>query len=312
MIVVTGGAGHVGSHLVRRLAEGGRPVRALVHSVESARRGGRLDGLAIEIAEADVTRPDTLGPALEGASAIVHTVAIAIEKGKGTYEAVNYQGTVNLVDQAESMGIRRFINLSQQGARPDVPYRFLASKGKAQAYVEASSLDWTALRPSVIWGPTDEFANVFARLAPLSPCAYPIVGDGNAAFQPIWVGDVVTCVIGALDDPATIGEELELGGPEVLTLGEIERRTLRAIGARRMMVHVPIPVMRAIVTAMETLLPSPPVTRSLLDLLAVDNVPSENAVRRFVPNPLPFTAENARPYMERFSVGETLSRFFRG
>lgn len=311
MIVVTGGSGHLGSHLVRRLVDMGRQVRALVHDAEAAREG-RLAGLDIEIEEADVTRPETLGPALEGASTIVHTVAIAIEKGDATYEVVNHQGTVNVVDCAEALGVRRFVNISQQGARSDVPYRFLSSKGRAQAYVASSTLDWTALRPSVIWGPTDEFANIFARLAPLSPCAYPIVGDGTAAFQPIWVGDVVTCIIGVLDDPSTIGAELELGGPEVLTLEEIERRTLEAIGARRVMVHVPTPVMRAVVAAMEAILPNPPVTRSLLDLLAVDNVPSDNAVRRFVADPRAYTPENARPYMQRFKVVDTLSQFFAG
>jgi uncharacterized protein YbjT (DUF2867 family) len=310
MIAVTGAAGHVGSHLVRRLAEAGRPVRALVHNPDSARRSGRLAGLDAEIVRADVTRPETLGAALIGATAVVHTVAIAIEKGKGTYDVVNHRGTVNVVDCAEAAGVKRFVNLSQQGAQPDLPYPFLASKGRAQAYVARSALAWTALRPSVIWGSTDEFANTFARLAPLSPLVYPIVGDGSARFQPIWVEDVVTCIVGALDDPGTIGLELELGGPEVLTLEEIERRTLDAIGARRLLVRVPIPVMRRVVALMEALLPSPPVTRSLLDLLAVDNVPSANAVDRFVPEPRPFTAEYARTYMRAFRIRDTLARFF--
>jgi NADH dehydrogenase len=309
VIAVTGAAGHVGSHLVRRLAEAGRPVRALVHNPDSARRGGRLSGLDVEVVRADVTRPETLGAALKGASTVVHTVAIAIEKGKGTYEAVNHRGTVNVVDSAEAEGVKRFVNLSQQGAHPDLPFPFLASKGRAQAYVARSALAWTALRPSVIWGSTDEFANTFARLAPLSPLVYPIVGDGSARFQPIWVEDVVTCIVGALDDPGTIGLELELGGPEILTLEEIERRTLDAIGAHRLLVRVPIPIMRGVVALMEALLPSPPVTRSLLDLLAVDNVPSANAVRRFVSEPRSFTAENVGPYMREFRVADTLRRF---
>jgi len=312
VIVVTGAAGHVGSRLVRRMAEAGRPVRALVHNLASARKGGRLTDLSIDMLEADVTRPETLAPALRGATAVVHTVAIAIEKGKGGYDAVNHRGTVNLVECAETIGVKRFINISQQGARADVPYPFLASKGRAQAHVAASDLDWTALRPSVIWGPTDEFANVFARLAPLSPVIYPIIGDGSARFQPIWVEDVVTCIVGVLDDDGTIGQELELGGPEILTLEEIERRTLDAIGARRLLVRVPLPVIRGVVTLMEMLLPSPPVTRSLLDLLAVDNVPSHNAVHRFVRDPLPFTAEHARLYMREFEIADTLRRFFGG
>ena len=307
MIAVTGAAGFLGSHLVKRLVALRRPVRAIVRSAASTRQEGRLAGLDLEVVEGDVTRVETLPRALSGASAVVHTVAVAVEKRRGDYETVNFQGTVNVVEAAKSSGTRRFINVSQLGASPDLPYRFLASKGKAQGYVAASSLDWTGLRPSVIWGPEDEFANTFARLAPLSPLVYPIVGDGQSRFQPIWVEDVVTCLIRCLDDAATIGKEYELGGPEVLTLEEIERRTLEAVGARRAFVRVPLPMMRGVVTMMETLLPSPPVTRSLLDLLAVDNVARSNAIRQFVPDPLPFTSANAS-YVREFRLGETLRK----
>jgi uncharacterized protein YbjT (DUF2867 family) len=309
MILVTGASGYLGSHLVKRLADMGRPVRAMVHNRQRARKEGRLAGLDIDWVEADVTRPDTLGPVMRGVLGVVHTVAIAIEKGGRSYEEINYQGTVNVVEETKAAGLRRFINISQLGADSTLPYRFLASKGKAQEYVATSGLDWTALRPSVIWGPGDEFANTFARLAPFSPIIYPIVGDGQARFQPVWVEDVVSCIVGALDDPGTIGKEYELGGPEVLTLEGIERRTLAAVGARRTMVHVPLPLMRILVTLMEKLLPAPPVTRSLLELLAVNNVPAKNAIDQFVREPRPFTAENAAPYMRQFRVGDTLTKF---
>src|SRR3990172_5420975 len=186
MIVITGGSGYVGSHLVRRLAEAGQPVRALVRSRARAEAEGRLESLPVEWVEADVTRPETLTRALEGATAVVHTVAIAIEKGGRKYEEINFQGTVNVLEACKAAGVHRFINLSQLGADAQLPYRFLASKGKAQEYVSASGLEWTAFYPSVIWGPEDEFANTFARLVPLSPLIYPIV-DKNARFQPVWV-----------------------------------------------------------------------------------------------------------------------------
>lgn len=309
MILITGASGYVGSHLTRRLVEMGRPVRALVRSRSFADQEGRLAGLPVERAEGDVTQPATLEAALQGVDAIIHTVAIAIEKGGRTYEAINYQGTVNLVDAARAAGVRRFLNMSQLGADSKLPYRFLASKGKAQEFVAASGLDWTAFRPSVIWGPEDEFANTFARLAPITPLIFPIVGGQDAKFQPIWVEDVVTCFVKALDDPATLGKEYEIGGPEVLTLEEIERRTLQATGARRWMVHFPMPVLRAAVALMESLLPAPPVTRSLLELLAVSNVARDNAITQFVPQPRPFTAENAAPYMRQFRVKDTLAQF---
>jgi len=309
MIVITGGSGYVGSHLVRRLAEAGQPVRALVRSRARAEAEGRLEGLPVEWVEADVTRPETLTRALEGATAVVHTVAIAIEKGGRKYEEINFQGTVNVVEACKTAGVHRFVNLSQLGADAQLPYRFLASKGKAQEYVSASGLEWTAFYPAVIWGPEDEFANTFARLVPLSPLIYPIV-DKKARFQPVWVEDVVTALVKSLDDRTTIGQGYELGGPEVLTLEEIERRTLAAIGARRLLVPLPRPVLTLVVTLMEALLPAPPVTRSLLELLAVDNVPKHNAIQRFVAEPRPFSSDNIAPYMRQFRAGQTLARFF--
>ena len=309
MILITGGSGYLGSHIVRKLVDAGKRVQVMVSNRTRAEREGRLADLPVEWVEADITKPETLDDALEGVESIIHTAAIAIEKGDRTYESINYQGTVKLVDAANKHGIRRFVNISQLGASPELPYRFLASKGRAQAYVAQSNLDWTAFRPSVIWGPEDEFANTFARLVPLTPIIFPIVGGEDARFEPIWVEDVALSVLKALDDPSTHNQEFELGGPEVLSLEQIERRTLEAIGARRWMIPFPMPLLRLIVILMETVLPAPPVTRSLLELLAVSNVTTNNAIDRFVSNPRPFTAENTRAYMQEFSVSETLKQF---
>ncbi len=309
MILVTGGSGYVGSHIVRRLAGTGRPVRAMVRDRERAEREARLPDLSTEWVEADVTRPDTLPPAFAGVKTVVHTVAIAVEKGERTYERINVQGTANVLQAAAESGVRRFINISQLGAEPDLPYCFLASKGKAQALVAQSDFDWTAFRPSVIWGPEDEFANTFARLAQMTPFIFPIVGDGQAKFEPVWIEDVVTAVEQSLNDETTHGKEFELGGPEVLTMEQIERRTLAALGARRAFVRFPIPLIRVAVWLMETLLPSPPVTQSLLELLAVDNVTRINSISRFVSSPRAFTSENVEAYVRRFSIGRTLEQF---
>jgi uncharacterized protein YbjT (DUF2867 family) len=309
MIIVTGASGYVGSHITRRLVEMGKPVRAIVRKKQVAEREGRLSGLPVEWAEGDVTRPETLAEALHGGTAVIHTVAIAIEKGGHTYEEINYQGTVNLVEAAKTAGVSRFINLSQLGADSSLPFRFLASKGKAQEFVASSGLDWTAFRPSVIWGPEDEFANTFARLAVITPLIFPIVGDQNTRFQPVWVEDVSNCIVQALDKPETIGQEFELGGPEVLTLEEIERRTLLAIRRKRWMIHFPLGLLRVAVAVMEKLLPNPPVTRSLLELLQVSNVTTRNGINLFIDQPRPFTAENAAPYMNNFQVKDTLAQF---
>jgi uncharacterized protein YbjT (DUF2867 family) len=310
MIVVTGASGFLGSHISRKLVKEGESVRALVHNKETVFREQRIQDLNIEIIQGDVTKPDTLISAFQGASAIVHTVAIAIEKGGRTYEEINYQGTVNVVEAAKAVGVKRIINICQLGADANLPYRFLASKGKAQDYVAASGLDWTAFRPSVIWGPEDEFANTFAKLVPITPFIFPIIGDGNAQFQPVWVDDVATSVAKSLAAPdETIHKDYELGGPDILTIEEIERRTLRAVGAKRTFIHFPIGLLRQIVAVMETLLPSPPVTRSLLELLQVSNVTKNNGLKNFVDSPRPFTTENAAGYMQKFKVSETLAQF---
>ena len=199
MILVTGGAGYVGSHITRRLSEDGQRVRVLVRNLESVKKEDRLNNFDVELIEGDVTQPETLIPAVEGVNAVIHTVAIAIEKRGATYEKVNIQGTVNIVEACRAAGVKRFINISQLGAQSDLPYRFMASKGKAQDYVAASDLEWTAFRPTVIWGPEDEFANTFAKLIPFSPIIYPIV-DKHAQFQSVWVEDVTTAVVKSIND----------------------------------------------------------------------------------------------------------------
>ncbi len=310
MILVTGASGYVGNNLVRRLVALGEPVRAMVHSPDKA--AARLADVRdrVEIVRGDVMQPETLAAALDGVSAVVHLVAIAIERGDRTYERINTQGTINMVDAAQAAGVRRFINMSQNGADSASPFRFLASKGRAQDYVAASRLDWTALRPSVIWGPQDEFANVQARLIKLTPLIFPIVGDGQALFQLVWVGDVVEAAVKSLHDDATIGHEYWLGGPEILTYETIVQRVLEALGTRRLTLKVPVPLLRPVVMLMQATLPNPPVTISLLDMLKIENTVAVNALTEtFDITPRPFTPENLG-YMRGFTVMGSLRRLF--
>src|SRR5438067_5380494 len=217
MILVTGASGYVGNNLVRRLVQLGKPVRAMVgHPQKALTRLADIQA-KIEIVKGDVTRPETLFEWVQGVDTVIHLVAIPIEKGDRTYTRINTQGTINVVDAAKTAGVRRFINMCQNGASAESPSPFLRSKGIAQEYVAQSGLDWTAMRPSVIWGPQDEFANIIARLIKITPIVYPIVGDGQATFQRLYGGDVVEAIVRSLDYLTTIGQEYELGGPEVLT-----------------------------------------------------------------------------------------------
>jgi uncharacterized protein YbjT (DUF2867 family) len=311
-VLVTGAAGFVGNNVVRRLVEMGRPVRAMVRDADKAAM--RLADIKdrVEIVTGDVTNRASLPPLMRDASAVIHTVAIPMERGGATYEDVNFQGTINLVDAAEAAGVRRFINIGQNGARPDHFSRFLRSKGKAQQYVAASGLQWTALRPSVIFGPQDEFFNAFARLIRLTPIIFPVVGGGTAQFQPVSVYDVVEAAVCSLEDNDTIGKDFTLGGPEVLTLGEIEKRVLEAMGESRLMIPAPVGLLKPAVFVMEKALPGTPVTLTLLELLKEPNIVADNAlVSYFHLQPRPFAGENIR-YLRDATAGAALKRFFTG
>lgn len=309
-ILVTGAAGYLGNITVKKLVEMGKPVRAMVRN--KAKAEIRLKDVAdkIEIVEGDVTDRSSLPPAMKDVTAVIHYVAIAMEKGGQTYEEVNYQGTVNVLDAAQDAGVKRFLNMSQNGASSDLPYRFLASKGRAQEYVAASDMDWTAFRPSAIFGPQDEFFNTFARLLKVTPVVFPLIGGGNAEFQPVSSFDVVEAVVRSLDDDSTIGKELVLGGPEVLTLGEIEKRIIEAMDTWRLLVPTPVFLLRPAVVVMQNILPGSPVSTSLLELLAVPNTVPDNAlVNHFGMEPIPFSGEHIE-YLNNNNIGDTMAKFF--
>jgi uncharacterized protein YbjT (DUF2867 family) len=311
-ILVTGSSGFIGNNTVRRLAEMGKPVRAVVRNVENAKR--RLADLKdnVEIVQGDVTKRESLLPLMRDITAVVHLVAIALEKGGKTYEEVNYRGTVNVVEAANQSGVPRFINMSQNGADSSLPYRFLKSKGMAQDYVARFANNWTALRPSSIFGPQDEFFNSIARLLKLTPVIFPLIGGGTAEFQPVSVYDVAEAIVRSIDDDTTIGKELSLGGPEILTLGEIERRIIKTLDTRRILFPAPTWLLRVPVFVMERLLPGSPVSGGLLDLLALPNIVKENAlVDHFNMKPIPFEGKHI-DYLRDNTIGTALKKIIKG
>ncbi len=303
-ILVTGAAGFVGNNTVRK------PVRAMVHDLEKAKiRLGDL-GSKIEIVQADITDRDKLPRLMKDVTAIVHTVAVPMEHGSATYDEINYQGTINIVDAAESEGVRRFINVSQNGARSDHFSRFLRSKGRAQGYVASSKLEWTAIKPSAIFGTQDEFFNSIARLVRLTPLIFPNIGGGKAQFQPVSIDDVTESITRSLEDERTITREFELGGPEVLTIEEIEKRILKAMDAKRALFPAPTWLLKPPVILMQTFLPGSPVNTTLLELLKEPNVVQENAlITYFKLVPKPFSGDNIA-YLKKATAGEAFKKMF--
>ena len=303
-VVVTGAAGFVGTHLCRELVAHGWKVRALVR--DPAKAAPKLADVRVEFRAGDIRDRRAVRQAFEGAGAVVHLAAIAIERKKSgeTYEQVNADATRGLVEIAGEAGIERFVHMSQNGSDSKSPYRFLRSKGIAQDVVTASALRWTVMRPSVIVGPEDAFVNVLARLVRLTPVIFPLPGGGKTRFQPIFVTDVARAIRIALDNEKMAGKMFPLGGPAPLTLRQMAERILLAMRARRAIVGVPVGVLRPLISVAEKIIPNPPVTTELLNLLAVDNTVPDNTITTvFGIDPVPFAPEELL-YLRRITARE--------
>jgi NADH dehydrogenase len=307
-VLVTGAAGLVGRHSCEELTKSGWKVRALVRNPSKAAM--RLAHMPVELHVGDVRNSESVEKAMAGCGSVVHLAAVAIErKGQG-YSDVNTDGTMVLVDAARAAGIDRFIYMSQNGADSSSPHAFLKSKGLAQDAVVASGLSHTVLRPSVIFGPEDEFVNVLARLVRLSPVVFPLPDGGRARFQPIAVRDVAKAVRLSLEKQVTRRGIYSIGGPAPLTLREMTERILVAMGVTRKLVSVPVSALAPLISLATKLLPNPPVTPALLSLLSLDNTVPINAMTEvFGVTPTPFAPDELQ-YLRRITAGSALSSLF--
>jgi NADH dehydrogenase len=308
-VLVTGAAGLVGTHCCRALAADGWRVRALVR--DRARGEARLAGSGAELVLGDLRDPGAMDDALRGCGAVLHLAAIAIERGSATYERVNADATLALLAAARTAGAMRFVQMSQNGASSASPHRFLRSKGVAEDAARASGLAWTVLRPSVIFGPEDEFVNALARLVRLSPVVYPLPGGGTARFQPVAVDDVARAAVAVLRRDETVGRAFALGGTAPMSLREMATIVLRAMDARRLLVGVPVALLRPVVAVAQRVIPNPPVTTELLALLGVDNTTPDNDLTAGLGiTPMPFAVENLG-YLRGIGIGEAVEALFR-
>jgi NADH dehydrogenase len=269
MILVTGGAGFVGSRIVHALRAENRPVRVLVRSEDA---GEQLRAWGCETVVGDLTEPASLRRALEGVDVVVHLVAILAGKPE-EFERVMTQGTRDLVALAREAGVRRFVLMSALGVDEQtkdlVPY--YRAKWDTEQIVKESGLEHVIFRPSFVFGPGGGALQRFRRIAKLAPVT-PIVGPGTQRIQPIWIEDVAAFFAAAIDKPEAANRTFEIGGPDIVTWNELWSRLKRTLGARRPSLHLPFGLMRAQATVLERL-PNPPVTRDQLKMLAAgDNV----------------------------------------
>jgi uncharacterized protein YbjT (DUF2867 family) len=307
-VLVTGASGLVGIHTCRELCKNGWQVRALIR--DPAKAAMALGQLPVEFRVGDVRDATALRSSLSGCGAVVHLAAIAIEKKTEKYVETNTAATDRLISAARAENVQRVIFMSQNGADSRSKFPFLHSKGVAQDSIKTSGLRWTVLRPSVIFGPEDQFVNVLGRLIRLTPKIFPLPGGGKARFQPIGVDDVARVVRLSLEKKETVHQSYDLGGSVPLTLREMTERILTAMGTTRKLIPVSVRMLRPIVAFAERLLPNPPVTSSLLDLLALDNTVSNNALTDyFRVSPIPFAADELQ-YLRRITVRNAFRSLF--
>jgi NADH dehydrogenase len=275
VILVTGGTGFIGPHVVHALRARDKPVRVLVRD---RRSGAHAAAWGCELAEGDMTDAGSLRSAVEGCEAVVHLVAIR-QGQRERFERIMEQGTRDLVEASRAAGVQRFVLMSALGTnertKDAVPY--FHAKWVQEQTVKESGLAYVIFRPSFVFGRDGGILPTFKRLARVAPVT-PVIGTGRQRIQPIWVEDVGEYFAAAVDKPEAANREFDLGGPDAVTWNEFWDRLKRVLGVRRPSVHVPMPFMRANALVTERLPGDIPLTRDLLTMLELgDNTVSDSA-----------------------------------
>lgn len=273
-VTVFGGSGFIGRQLVRTLRRDNAAVAVAARHPEAAERAvsRAADSSAgsVTVVRADVTDFDTIVAAVAGADAVINLVGILYEKGAQTFPRVHEQGAANVARAAKKAGVSRLVHMSALGASPTSTSAYARSKAAGEVAVRDAFPEATIIRPSIVFGPEDDFFNRFAGFAKYSP-ALPLIGGGTTRFQPVYVGDVANAFAAALAAPEHQGKTFELVGPRTYTFKELMELMLATMGSRRFLVPVPFVVAELEGSLLE-ILPKPPLTRDQVELLKSDNV----------------------------------------
>lgn len=300
---VLGGSGFIGRYVVQRLAARGDVIPVGCRHAENAKFLMTLGNVG-QIAAVNVTIDDEqLLPAfLAGSDAVVNCVGILAERRRQTFERVHHLGPARLARLARETGVGRLVHISAIGADLRSSSAYARTKAQGEAAVRDAFPTATILRPSVVFGPEDQFFNRFATIAMISP-ALPLIGGGHTRFQPVYVGDVADAVLRCLEDPATAGRTYELGGPKVYTFRQLLELLLGEIRRKRLLVDLPFGAAQFQARLM-SLLPSPPLTTDQIELLRQDNVVSSGALTLATLGITPTAVEAILPsYLDRFRRG---------
>lgn len=290
VVTVFGGSGFIGRQVVKRLAAQGWIVRAAVRDPVGAGflkpmgEPGQVNPVAANVADMASVRA-----AVAGADAVINLVGILFEKGRARFDTIHHQGAANVAQAARDAGVARLVHMSALGVDKNSASAYARSKAQGEEAVQAAFPGATIIRPSVVFGPDDDFFNRFAKLARVSPVLPVFTGDGfkpihtengygmdwfgsgGPTFQPVYVGDVAEAIVRALSEPKAAGKVYELGGPRRYTLKEVLELILAVTGRKVPLAPLPFGVAK-LQAAFLQFLPKPPLTPDQVKLLRVDNV----------------------------------------
>jgi len=230
----------------------------------------------INAVQANLRYPESIAAAVRDADIVVNLVGILFERSAQRFDAVQVEGAEAVALAAKAVGAR-LVHISAIGADENSLSHYARSKAEGEQRVLAANPSATLMRPSIVFGPEDDFFNRFAALARIAP-ALPLPGGGHTRFQPVFVGDVAEAIAKAADGDTKAGAIYELGGPHVRSFKELMEFTLATIQRRRLLVPVPFPVMK-LKAAFLQLKPKPLLTPDQVELLKHDNVVSDDARR---------------------------------
>ncbi len=294
LVTVFGGSGFIGRYATRTLVKAGYRVRVAVrrpHLAGEVRLAGSPGW--VDIVQANVRNKASVARAVEGADAVVNLVGILFEKGRQSFEAAQRDGAMNIAEACVAADIKRLVHVSAIGADPEAKADYAETKGEAEAGIRAVLPEAVILRPSIVFGPEDEFFNRFASMAshPLSTVApfLPAIGGGESKVQPVYAGDVAEAIANAVSMEDAAGKTYELGGPTAYSFNEIYKFIGETIDRKRYSLPLPFfiakplgltfgALFRYIWPLSSGILGGPPITGNQVEMLKSDNVVSEGAL----------------------------------
>lgn len=278
MILVTGGTGFIGKALIRQLVEMGYPVRTLIRP--SRKTPDLPRGMPVDVAVSTLTDERSLRAAMVGVDTVYHLAGGEWEGARGNLYRVDILGTRAVIAAALDANIDRFFYVSHLGADRASAYTVLKVKGIAEEFIRRSGLDFTIIRSAIAFGLGDGLTSGLAQLLHALPFFFMLPGNGEVLLQPIWVEDLATCLVWALEDPDTRGRMLEVGGPEYLSFRQIVETVMETLGLRRRLVSMRPAYLRWLTVVLESMFPSLPISTYWLDYLAVNRTCALDTVPR--------------------------------